>query len=298
MNNKTEEKIIQLCIEKLKEINGNSVDLTETNYVGDGCINQTMVVKTTIGKFFLKWNSSCENDMFLKEAAGLNELYSVKNPFLKIPKVIWAKEVDEHPGLLLMEYLKPSNGGINMDEKLGRGLATIHKKTANQYGFYNDNYCGATVQKNDFNHNWIDFFGQQRIWHLIELIRTTRTLSNTEINTYEKLIHKLPELLAYKTTPSLIHGDLWSGNYMYTENGPALIDPATYYADREMEFSIMTMFGGFSPKVWNAYNEEFPIEQGWQERNKIYQLYHILNHYYLFGGSYRMQAISIAERFV
>lgn len=293
-----EKQVIQLCIKKLKEIHGNSLNLIESTYVGGGCINQTMVIKTTIGNFFLKWNPSCENDMFLKEAAGLNELNSVDNKFLSIPKVIWAKEVDQLPGLLMMEYLKPSGGVTNMDEMLGRGLATIHKKTADQFGFYHDNYCGATIQKNNWNNSWIEFFGQQRIWNLIELIRKTRTLSYTEINTYEKLLLKLPELLLYKTAPSLIHGDLWSGNYMCTEKDYALIDPATYYADREMEFSIMKMFGGFSPRVWDAYNEEFPIEPGWQERNKIYQLYHILNHYYLFGGSYRMQAITIAENVV
>jgi fructosamine-3-kinase len=112
------------------------------------------------------------------------------------------------------------------------------------------------------------------------------------------LLAKLPALLPKESTPALIHGDLWSGNYMYTSKGTALIDPAVYYADREMEFAIITMFGGFSQTFFDAYNEINPLEPDWNERNLIYQLYHILNHYYLFGGGYLQQALSMVKRFV
>ncbi len=294
----TEETIIQLCLGQLSEEYGQKVILERKEYVGGGCISHAARLKCNTGSFFLKWNSSCENDMFLKEAAGLQEMYSVENPYLVIPKVIWAKEVDELPGCLLLEYLQTTGIPTGFDEKLGQGLAVMHRKTAPGYGFLHDNYCGSTVQNNRWNNNWIDFFGRQRIWHLVELIERSRGLSSEEIKMIEKLVNKLPDILSHETTPSLIHGDLWSGNYMYTDKGPALIDPAAYYADREMEFSIMTLFGGFSPRVWAAYQEMLPLQDGWKERNRLYQLYHVLNHYYLFGGSYRSQAIHIVKHFL
>jgi protein-ribulosamine 3-kinase len=108
----------------------------------------------------------------------------------------------------------------------------------------------------------------------------------------------VPNLLDYPHSPALIHGDLWSGNYMYTNQAPALIDPCASYCDREFEMGIMTMFGGFSQRVYDAYNEAYPLEKGWKERNLIYQLYHVLNHYYLFDGYYKQQALAIMNRFI
>ena len=123
-------------------------------------------------------------------------------------------------------------------------------------------------------------------------------MSSEELRIYEKLVDRMPELLAHQTVPSLIHGDLWSGNYMYTANGPALIDPACSYADREMELGMMKLFSGFSSTVWGAYQEEFPLPEEWQQRNRLYQLYHVLNHYLLFGVSYGQQALEIAKEYV
>ena len=123
-------------------------------------------------------------------------------------------------------------------------------------------------------------------------------MSSEELRNYEKLVNRIPLILSHSTQSSLIHGDLWSGNYMYTANGPALIDPACYYADREMELGMMKLFGGFSSTVWGAYQEEFPLPQGWKERNRLYQLYHVLNHYLLFGVSYGQQALEIAKEYV
>jgi len=115
---------------------------------------------------------------------------------------------------------------------------------------------------------------------------------------YDKLLNRISTLIPEESVPVLIHGDLWSGNYMISKNGPALIDPASYYADREMEFAIITMFGGFSRRFYDAYNEINPLPAGWKQRNSLYQLYHVLNHYYLFGGGYRAQALQIAKSYV
>lgn len=293
-----EQNIIQLCIEKLAELNGSPVHLLSTHSVGGGCINHAIKISCSVGDYFLKWNASAPSDLFLKEAAGLDEMRTVDNPYLIIPKVIWSKETDECPGLLLMEYLPPANSTSGFDERLGRGIARLHRKTATVFGFHHSNYCGTTVQDNTWTNNWTEFYAQRRIWPLVLQIIASRGMTSVEQKIYERLVEKIPQLLSHLTVPSLIHGDLWSENYMYSANGPALIDPACYYADREMELGMMQLFGGFSPKVWSAYQEEFPLPEGWKQRIPLYQLYHILNHHLLFGGSYGRQALEIAKEYV
>ena len=108
---------------------------------------------------------------------------------------------------------------------------------------------------------------------------------------------RLPALLAHAPRPALIHGDLWSGNVLGTSRGPALVDPACAACDREMEFGITTLFGGFSERFWDAYHEALPLPSGWRERNGLYQLYHLLNHYLIFGGHYGREALSLARRY-
>jgi fructosamine-3-kinase len=130
------------------------------------------------------------------------------------------------------------------------------------------------------------------------LIEKERPLALDERKVFEKLLLRIEVLVPTSLTPVLIHGDLWSGNYMISEKGPALIDPASYYADREMEFGIVTMFGGFTQRFFDAYNEINPLPNDWRQRNSLYQLYHVLNHYYLFGGGYRNQALQIAKRYL
>ncbi len=293
-----ENDVIQLCLERLKTIYGSQVRLSGSKPVGGGCINHSLKISTSVGDFFLKWNPSSPPDLFMKEAAGLAEMYSVDNPYLLVPKVIWSREADESPGLLLMEYLEPATDTSGFDEQLGRGIARLHRKTASTYGFHHSNYCGTTVQDNTWTSKWPEFFARRRIWNLVRQINDSRGMSSAELNVYERMVDKIPRLLFHQTIPSLIHGDLWSGNYMYTSNGPALIDPACYYADREMELGMMQLFGGFSPAVWGAYQEEWALPESWQQRIPLYQLYHILNHHLLFGGSYGRQALEIAKAFV
>ena len=289
--------IIQICIEKLSEYYNTPVRVFSSKPVGGGCISHASKLSTTVGDFFLKWNATGAADMFQKEAAGLDEMRDVENPFLVIPKVIWSKKTDELPGLLLMEFLQPAISVKGFDEQLGRGIACLHRKTASAFGFHHPNYCGTTVQDNTWNINWPDFYAERRIGAIVKQIRNSRGMSAEELQTYERLIVRISDLLTHQTVPSLIHGDLWSGNYMYSANGPAIIDPACYYADREMELGLMQLFGGFSSQVWEAYQQEFPLPQGWQNRIRLYQLYHVLNHQLLFGGSYGGQALEIAKEY-
>lgn len=293
-----QQDIIQLCIEKLSDLKGTSVRLLTSTGIGGGCINNAVKISTSVGNFFLKWNAAAPADLFQREADGLVEMGLADNEYLRIPKVIWSKEKDEVPGLIFMEYLAPAVQTSGYEEFLGRGIAQLHRKTALAYGFHQPNYCGTTIQDNTWTENWPDFYAFRRIIALVRQISNSRGISAEEVRIYDKLADRIPQLLAHQTVPSLIHGDLWSGNYLFTTDGPALIDPACYYADREMELGMMQLFGGFSSIVWSAYQEEFPLPEGWRERVRLYQLYHVLNHYLLFGGSYGWQALEIAKEYI
>ncbi len=282
----------------LSETLNNKVIIKSSSALGGGCINHASRINTNAGEFFLKWNSDCHSDLFIREAESLHELRKAAREFVRVPKVIAAKEVDHTPGYLVQEYLKPGTGALADEEKLGHGLATIHNFKNTEFGFFHDNYCGSTTQNNKWNSSWSDFFSNNRIRFLLDMIQENRPFPLSEMKIFERLVNRLPDLLPRRSNPVLIHGDLWSGNYMMTQKGPALIDPASYYADAEMEFGIITMFGGFSQRFYSAYNEINPLEKGWQERNPLFQLYHVLNHYYLFGGGYGSQAINIAKRYI
>jgi fructosamine-3-kinase len=287
-----------LVADALSEVTGQKVIIQTEKSLGGGCINHATKLETNVGNFFLKWNNNCPADIFLREAESLQELKKAAEDLLAIPEVFAAKHVDETPGFLVLEFLENNRSSFNADEKLGRGLAKIHQFTHPEFGFYNNNYCGATLQNNSWKNNWAAFFRDNRIQFLLNLIEKEKPLPASEMVIYEKLLQRIESLIPKEYTPVLIHGDLWSGNYMISEKGPVLIDPASYYADREMEFAIMTMFGGFSQRFYGAYNEVSPLPTDWKQRNSLYQLYHVLNHYYLFGGGYRTQALQIAKSYL
>jgi len=286
-----------LIADALFEVVGQKVIIQTEKNLGGGCINHASKLETNVGNFFLKWNDNCPADIFIREAESLWELKKAAGEDLIIPSVFAAKLVDETPGFLVLEFLERGYSSVS-DEKLGRGLAKIHQFTHHQFGFDNNNYCGATLQNNLWNNNWAEFFRENRLQFLLNLIEKKRPIPVSEMIIYKKLLDRIESLIPKDSVPVLIHGDLWSGNYMISEKGPALIDPVSYYADREMEFAIMTMFGGFSQRFYDAYNEENPLPADWKQRNGLYQLYHVLNHYYLFGGGYRTQAVQIAKSYL
>ncbi|HSO88666.1 MAG TPA: fructosamine kinase family protein [Draconibacterium sp.] len=291
-------RLLNVLIEEaLSEVLGQKVIIQSEKSLGGGCINHASKLETNYGNFFLKWNDNCPADIFIREAESLKELKKAAGDFLVIPEVFASKLIDETPGILAMEFLE-SGYSSGSDEKLGRGLAKIHQYSNSQFGFYNDNYCGATLQNNSWKNNWPEFFRDNRLLFLLNLIDGKRPFPADERKIFEKLAGRIEILIPENSVPVLIHGDLWSGNYMISEKGPSLIDPASYYADREMEFSIITMFGGFSQRFIDAYNEVNQLQTGWMQRNGLYQLYHVLNHYFLFGGGYRMQAVQIAKSYL
>jgi len=273
------------------------LDIKSVHPLGGGCINSACKIETKHGAFFLKWNFQGPSDLFIREGESLNEFQKSNNEYIIFPEPILSKQIDQSPGYLLTTYLKPGRSG-NDDEKLGRGLAQLHRVSSDQFGFQHNNYCGATIQNNEFKSDWVSFYVENRINFLISSISKTRHWNNLDQNLAERFQIRVSGLLPKDTKPSLIHGDLWSGNFMHTHLAPALIDPCVSYCDREFEMGIMTMFGGFSQRVYDAYNETYPLPKEWKERNLIYQLYHVLNHYSLFGGHYKNQALEIMKHYL
>jgi len=274
-----------------------SLRLARLAAVGGGCVNHAARAETTAGAFFVKWNEEGPEDLFLREAEGLRALGAAGSE-LAVPRVHAAlAPAAGRPAMIVMEYLPPGEGPAD-DEALGRGLAAVHRATAPAYGFPVPTYCGTTPQDNAWTGDWVDFFRERRLGAILRLVEEERGLPAADRRVYDRLLARLPSLLAHPATPSLNHGDLWSGNVVHTTRGPGLVDPACAYADREMELGIVTMFGGFSPRFWAAYEEAWPLPSDWRERNPVYQLYHVLNHQRLFGGHYGPQALAIARRYV
>ena len=262
--------------------------------VGGGCIHHAVRVRTTRGEWFAKWNDACAADLFLSEAQGLAALRAAGSE-LAIPEVLLALAPGEaRPACIVMEYLPP---GTCDDVALGRGLAAIHARPADAFGFPVTTYCGPTPQDNGASPSWAEFYGERRLGPLSRRLEETGRIGPQERQLLERVIARLPELLAHGPRPALIHGDLWSGNVLGTSRGPALVDPACAACDREMEFGITTLFGGFSERFFAGYHEALPLRPGWRECNPLYQLYHLLNHHLIFGGHYGREALSLARRY-
>jgi fructosamine-3-kinase len=173
----------------------------------------------------------------------------------------------------------------------------LHRVPRAGFGFHVTTYCGPTPQDNRPAEPWTRFYGERRLGPLVQRLEAAGRLGGRERRILERVIDRLPVLLAHTARASLIHGDLWSGNVLATVRGAALVDPACAVCDPELEFGITTLFGGFSDRFFAAYLEALPLPAGWRERNPLYQLYHLLNHHLIFGGHYGDEALAIARRF-
>jgi protein-ribulosamine 3-kinase len=253
--------------------------------LGGGSINETSRIETTAGTFVVKSHDRAPARMFRAEAEGLRAVRA-SGTTLRVPEVVAIGAESAGRSFIVLEYLAGGRRGADFDESLGRGLEA-------------DNFCGDTPQPNPWTGTWVEFYAQSRLGYQLRLAADAGHVSGTERQQVDALISNLARWVGEPANgPSLIHGDLWSGNlHSDAEGRPALIDPAAYYAHREAELGMMTLFGGFSPRVFTAYEEAFPLEAGWRDRNGLYQLYHLMNHLNLFGRGYHGQVMSVVRRY-
>jgi protein-ribulosamine 3-kinase len=272
---------------------GEGVQVTRRTPLGGGSISAVERLDTTAGPVVLKRNPHAPRGFFEAEAEGLNTLRTAASG-LVIPRVFAVAD-----DFVLLEWLEPGRRGAGSNEDFGRALARLHRTTSPAFGFSRDTFCGTTRQPNAWTPAWVDFYATARLGHQVRLATDAGLLSAADVRVFDALIARLDTLLMEPAEGAcLIHGDLWSGNYLVTIGGPALIDPAVYYAHREMELGMMTLFGGFASAVFDAYDDAFALDAGWRDRQPLYQLYHLLNHLNLFGHGYHGQVMTIAQRFV
>ena len=280
-----------LVKELLTKTLGEVVEIRQIKSVGGGSINQTVHIQTNDKPYFLKFNSSSRYpNMFEVEKKGLNLLKEANELF--VPEVIGAGEGGEY-AFLLLDYVDSGIQQKNYWEDFGSSLAQLHKHSAPKFGLDHDNYIGSLDQSNKQQDSWSEFFISERLEPQIRVAE----LPSDVMRMFSTLFGKLEKIFP-KETPSLLHGDLWSGNYMTSPKGaPTLIDPAVYYGHREMDIGMSKLFGGFATEFYSAYNSTWPLERGWENRVDICNLYPLMVHVNLFGGSYLSQVNSILNKF-
>jgi len=258
--------------------------------VSGGDIADSSVLRLSSGgRVFYKTGSGS----FPAEATGLRELS--RPGVLRVPRVVCVGA-----DFLVLEHVPTGRAGPGFFEDFGRRLARLHRTTAPDFGFDEDNSCGATPQINQpRDPSWTRFYWERRLLFQLRLAESRGLASRELSRAMARLEERLPTVLqGTEEPPSLIHGDLWSGNFLVDEAGAAvLIDPAVYYGHREAELGMTLLFGGFSREFYAAYDREWPLPAGWESRVELYQLYHVLNHLNLFGRGYLAQAVRMAQRY-
>ena len=220
---------------------------------------------------FLKQGAPGRADAYAAEADGLEAL----RPHIRVPRVL-ERGMKDGQAFILLEQLDLKSGGDYA--ALGRMLARLHRQTGPRFGWHRDNYIGLTPQKNAWSDDWAEFWLTRRLQPQLELARSNGFRLGE--------VAQCALLESHKPQPSLLHGDLWSGNAGFTNDGPVVFDPAVYYGDREADLAMTELFGGFPREFYKAYAEAFPLAAGYEKRKHLYNLYHLLNHLNLFGRSY------------
>ncbi len=317
-------------LQAVRSLYGEQIRIEGRSPVGGGCINRTSLLSLSDGsRLFLKESAAAHPGFFSAEVQGLAALAghplpersqassaSARQPFdplrstaeweapsrsgegVRVPMPLYLQD-DPGAQFLLLEQIREGRRRRDFWEGFGRSLALLHRNlTSARYGFSRDNYLGATPQANRWESDWLLFFGEHRLRFQAELAVRRGRADSALLTGIEAVVRRLPELLPHPERASLLHGDLWGGNFMVgADGGAVLIDPAVYYGHREADLAMTELFGGFAASFYAAYSELWPLEPGYEERRELYNLYHLLNHLNLFGGSYAASVRSIVARY-
>ncbi len=262
--------------------------------VAGGSINECYAWRCGAERLFVKVGAPAARAGFEAESLGLAELMRARA--LRVPRVLACGQT-EAAAFLALEWIEAGVADARCEERLGEGLAALHAVSASRFGFQHDNLIGRTPQSNGWTSNWAEFFRDRRLRPQLALAAQGGDGAGlTELGA--RLLERVPALLGgHQPRASLLHGDLWGGNWLASRHGePVVFDPAVYYGDREADLAMTRLFGGFGSSFYRAYNAAAPLAPGWQARSELYNLYHVLNHANLFGAAYTHQARAMMER--
>ena len=278
--------------ETIRQHSGEPFSVREQHALGGGCINSAYRIGDGARQWFVKLNSADRLAMFEAEHDGLNELATAGA--IRVPRPL-ASGLAAGQAFIVMEAL--GLGGHGSQAVLGGQLAALHRHTSERFGWYRDNTIGSIPQPNRQHHEWSSFWREERLGFQLALARENGAPRGL-LGDGERLLADLHRLFdSYRPEPSLLHGDLWSGNQGLLEGGePVIYDPAVYFGDREADLAMTELFGPLPAAFYAAYREAWPLDEGYAVRKTLYNLYHILNHANLFGGGYAGQAETMSRR--
>ncbi len=260
--------------------------------VGGGSISEAYKVRTSEGTYFFKYKAEAPSNFFAMEKQGLDTL---RQGYPRIPRVL-AFDIN----WILMEWIEPGRTKEKTAITLGHGLAQLHRTTAPYFGLKEDNVIGELPQSNGWQESWVNFYREKRLQAQGEIAHRRGYLHGKRASRLYLLLDRLDQWLDDPSiSPALLHGDLWSGNFITDQAGnPWLIDPAVYFGHREVDIAFTELFGGFPPSFYAAYQEAFPLSKDYDDRKPLYQLYYLLVHLNLFGEAYGARVDQILKRYV
>lgn len=260
--------------------------------IGGGDISAAWRLSGEDRDIFLKTGGVAAAEMFSAEAEGLQEI--AESNAIRVPEVLAVGQT-ANTAYLALEWISFDRPNADTERQLGERLATMHQATSDRFGWHRDNTIGLTPQHNPWSEDWVSFFQQQRLGYQLELAAENGFTGELQ-REGKRLLERLPSFFkGYEPEPSLLHGDLWGGNWASSNREPVLFDPAVYYGDRETDLAMTKLFGGFGRAFYSAYESAWPLEAGSQKRQHLYQLYHVLNHLNLFGGGYLGRALALIK---
>lgn len=281
-------------VQQIEYATGQALKNYHLSPVGGGSINDAYKLESSEQSFFIKLNQPQRSAMFEAEALGLAEMRALN--YLRVPEVICHGQTAKH-SYIVLEFIELSRLSQQSNQRLGTQLAQLHRHSHSFYGWQINNTIGSTPQLNNREHDWQSFWQHHRLGQQLKFALENGSGSRLQDNGQRLLenIHVFFE--TYSPDPALLHGDLWSGNAGEDLHGsPVIFDPACYYGDRETDIAMTELFGGFSPNFYKAYQAEYPLDPGYETRKTLYNLYHIINHFNLFGSGYLRQAENMIQQ--
>lgn len=246
-----------------------------------------------LGDIFIKTGPPDFADMYAAEAEGLEAI--AKTGTVRVPDVVLKGRTDQ-TAYLALEWLEFDRPDALVERKLGEQLAKMHCATQDAFGWHRDNTIGLTPQHNTENDDWVDFFKEQRLGYQLRLAAANGFTGQLQ-DQGEQLMERLPGYFdGTDVSPSLLHGDLWGGNWKSRGGEPVVFDPAVYFGDRETDLAMTRLFGGFGESFYDAYEASWPLSPGHRQRQDLYQLYHLLNHLNLFGSAYLGRSLALMRK--